>query len=351
VAHDDTIHVVEDIRFRDHRAPMGHPEHSERLTAVAAAIAERAAQVERLSARPAQAEEVLRVHGPGHLARIEAAVRSAPTHLDPDTYVSRQSLEVALLAAGGCIDLSRAIARGEARCGLAAVRPPGHHAEHDRPMGFCLLNNVALATRALQREEGLDRILILDWDVHHGNGSQHSFEEDPSVLYFSTHQFPHYPGTGDFGEAGRGAGLGTTVNVPLPAGCGDTEYLGVLHRLLVPIARRFAPQMILVSCGFDAHREDPLASMQLSRDGYLAMTRLVRALAADLCQERIAFVLEGGYAARGLEEGTSAVLEAMLEDPIPPPPPPDAPPGSTLRLVLDRVVRVHGGRHVGLGAP
>jgi acetoin utilization deacetylase AcuC-like enzyme len=350
VARDDTIHVVEDIRFRDHRAPMGHPEHSERLSAVSRAIASRSDRVDPLAARRAQPEEILRVHERGHLALIEAGVRAAPAHLDPDTYVSSGSLEVALLAAGGCIDLARAVARGEARCGLAAVRPPGHHAEASRPMGFCLLNNVAIAARALQSQDDVGRILILDWDVHHGNGSQHSFEGDPSVLYFSTHQFPHYPGTGDFREAGRDAGLGATVNVPLPAGCGDVEYLGVMQRLLVPIARGFAPEMILVSCGFDAHRDDPLASMQVSRQGYLAMTRLVRALADDLCQGRIVFVLEGGYAASGLEEGTSAVLEAMLEVPTPSPPAPEAPAGSALRHVVDRVVAVHGRHHAGLGA-
>ena len=179
-------------------------------------------------------------------------------------------------------------------------------------MGFCLLNNVAIAARALQREHGLERVMIFDWDVHHGNGTQHSFESDPSVLYASTHQFPFYPGTGDFDEAGVGAGAGSTLNLPLPAGCGDAEYVGVVQRVLVPVARAWKPQLIMVSCGFDAHRDDPLASMQVSGSGFAALTALVRALADDVCGGRLVFALEGGYALTGLREGTDAVLDGLL---------------------------------------
>ena len=182
------------------------------------------------------------MHGAAHLAQVAQAARRAPGHLDPDTYVSAASLEVARLAAGGAIDLARAVARGELHTGLAAVRPPGHHAEAGRPMGFCLFNNVAIAARALQAEDGVGRILIFDWDVHHGNGTQHSFDEDPSVLYASTHQFPYYPGTGAAGEVGHGEATGFTLNVPLPAGCGDEIISARSSDVLVPVTRDVSPR-------------------------------------------------------------------------------------------------------------
>ena len=343
--------VVEDPRYQDHQAPGGHPERPERLVAVGRAIAERESELARQAPRPADDEELLRVHAAAHLANITEAVRRAPAQLDADTYVSPASLEVARLAAGASVDLARAVAQGDAPSGLAAVRPPGHHAEADRAMGFCLFNNVAVAARALQREERAERVLILDWDVHHGNGTQHSFEEDRDVLYFSTHQYPYYPGTGAFHEAGRGAGVGSTVNVPMPPGCGDGEYIGVTRRILAPVARGFRPDVILVSCGFDAHTVDPLASMDLSGEGFLALARIVRALANDLCGGRLALVLEGGYAAEGLEEGTAAVLEALLESPPAALPDGAAPdPGTTLRALIEGCRAVHAGRFEGLGA-
>jgi acetoin utilization deacetylase AcuC-like enzyme len=236
------------------------------------------------------------------------------------------------------------------RTGLAAVRPPGHHAETDRALGFCLFNNVAIAARALQAEHGVGKLLILDWDVHHGNGTQQTFEADPSVLYFSLHQFPYYPGTGSFGEVGVGRGEGATVNVPLPAGAGDAEYVGVLQRVLAPVARSFRPELILVSAGFDAHRDDPLAAMNVSGAGFAAMSALVRALADELCGGRAAFVLEGGYAASGLEQGVGALLAANLAEA---PRLPEAVPAAAETLlgrVVERVVGVHGARFAGLGA-
>ncbi|MDH3210862.1 MAG: histone deacetylase [Myxococcales bacterium] len=343
--------VLADPRYRDHRAPGGHPERPERLVAVQRAIDARRDRLEHLEPREAQPEEILRVHARDHLDTVAEASRRAPLHLDPDTYVSPQSFAVARLAAGGAIELALRVARGRQQSGFAALRPPGHHAESNRAMGFCLFNNIAIAARALQAEEDVERILILDWDVHHGNGTQHHFEEDPSVLYVSTHQFPFYPGTGDFGEAGRGKGTGATLNIPMPAGCGDPEYMGVLRRLLAPAARAFDPQVMLVSCGFDAHRDDPLAAMQVTREGFRAMTALVRSLADDLCDGRLAFVLEGGYAESGLQEGTEAVLDVLL-DPTPalPPEVPDRVPGSPLERIVAGVVAVHSSRIPGLGA-
>ena len=342
--------VVEDRRFLEHRSPPGHPERPERLAAVGEAIAARSDRLAALASRLAEPDEICRVHPAAHLRAIETAARLAPGRLDPDTFVSSASYAVARLAAGSAIESARAVAQGRCDAALAAVRPPGHHAEAARAMGFCLFNNVAIAARAL-REDGVERILIVDWDVHHGNGTQHLFEADRDVLFFSTHQFPFYPGTGDFGEIGRGAGEHATVNVPLPPGCGDRDYAGVLHRVLVPIATAFRPELILVSCGFDAHRDDPLASMQVSGAGYAEMTRIVRALATQLCDGRIAFLLEGGYAPSGLFEGTSAVLDVLLADEPPVlAPEPEAPPGSTLAHVVARVASAHGRRYPGLRA-
>jgi len=347
----DRVGVVEEPRFRDHRPPAGHPERPERLEAVRRAIAPRAAGLASVAPRPATDEELLRVHSRGHLELLARACREAPAGLDLDTFVSAESLEVARLAAGSTAELARRVARGDLRAGLAAVRPPGHHAEATRPMGFCLLNNVAVAARALQHDEGLERIAIVDWDVHHGNGTQHSFEDDPSVLYVSTHQFPHYPGTGDFAEVGRGRGRGTTLNVPMPPGCGDPEYLGVFHRIVVPALRAFRPEIVLVSCGFDAHREDPLAAMALDAEGFGAMARLLRSAADECCRGRLLLVLEGGYSDTGLEQGTGAVLDALGEAEPHPAPVPEAPPGSTLRRLLERVGAVHGDRLPALRAP
>jgi len=343
--------VVVDRRYRDHRGPDGHPERPERLAAVERAIDAHRAQLTPVAARPASDEELLRVHGAAHLAQVSEAARRAPGYLDPDTYVSAESLEVARLAAGGAIDLARQVASGRLQTGLAAVRPPGHHAEAGRPMGFCLFNNVAIAARALQAEDGVGRILIFDWDVHHGNGTQHSFDEDPSVLYASTHQFPYYPGTGAAGEVGHGKGTGFTLNLPLPAGCGDETYLGVLQRVLVPVTQKFRPELILVSCGFDAHADDPLAAMQLTGAGFRDMTAIVRGLAEDCCGGRVAFVLEGGYAASGLFEGTHAVLSVLTAANAPPlPRAVQIAPGSVLEAVVGRAAQVHGSRHPGLGA-
>jgi acetoin utilization deacetylase AcuC-like enzyme len=342
--------VIEDPRYREHRGPPGHPERPERLAAVARALDAVRPALTPLPARAAEDDEILRVHERALLEHVSAAVACAPGRLDEDTFVAPQSLLAARLAAGASIDLARAVARGQVRTGLAAVRPPGHHAETTRAMGFCLFNNVAIAARALQAEHGVDRVLILDWDVHHGNGTQQAFEADPSVLYFSLHQFPYYPGTGSFGEIGSGPGAGATVNVPLPAGAGDTEYVGLLQRVFAPVALAFEPELILVSAGFDAHRDDPLAAMNVSRAGFGAMSAIVRAVADEVCGGRVAFVLEGGYAASGLEEGVGALLSACLSETAAPPAAVAAPPASLLGRVIERLVGIHAARFPGLGA-
>lgn len=340
--------IVEHPDAAAHVGPDGHPERPERLAAVGEAIDPFRTRLRVLTAREASDDEILRIHDRAHLDGIVGAVEAVdgrPGQVDPDTYVTSDSLRIARLAAGATIDLCQAVARGDVASGLAAVRPPGHHAEADRPMGFCLFNNIAIAARALQAEAGVEKVMILDWDVHHGNGTQHAFENDPSVLFLSTHQYPYYPGTGDFGELGFGRGEGATVNVPMPAGCGDAEYLGVLQHIVEPVARAFAPDVILVSAGFDAHRDDPLAAMAISATGYLAMATFVRALAEDLCDGRLAYVLEGGYALSGLREGVSGCLvSGVVPNAAAPPPEVPLADGSVLAHLVEQVALVHHGR-------
>ncbi|MFP8878342.1 MAG: histone deacetylase [Myxococcota bacterium] len=337
------IAVVEDSRFLDHVGPPGHPEQPERLNAVGSALDARTEPLSRLAPRPATADEILRVHSRTHFDEVHRVAERAPAQLDPDTYVSPDSFDVALLAAGASVDLAARVARREAASGLAAVRPPGHHAESDCAMGFCLFNNVAIAARALQEDLGVERILVVDWDVHHGNGTQHFFEDDPTVLYVSTHQFPFYPGTGSARETGVGVGEGFTLNIPLPADCGDSEYVGVFQQLVTPAAIAFRPEMILISAGFDAHCDDPLASMNVTADGFRAMASIARALADDMSGGRLAFILEGGYSASGLIEGVASVMDAIVgSDPTDYPADVPAPSNSVLQRVVKQVSDLHG---------
>jgi acetoin utilization deacetylase AcuC-like enzyme len=303
---------VRDARFREHAPEAEHPECPQRLDAIDAALGPLPEGVVALEPRPASEEELLRVHSPGYLAQL-AQMEGRRARLDPDTYCAPRSVATARLAAGALIELVTRIARGEAQSGFAALRPPGHHAEREHAMGFCLLNNVAVAARALQATEGVERIAIIDWDVHHGNGTQHAFEAERDVLFASLHQFPFYPGTGALHERGSGAGLGATVNLPLPAGCGDAEYAAVFEQVLLPLLRSFRPEFILVSAGFDAHAADPLASMRLSTGAYRWFCARLRELAQDSCAGRIALALEGGYDLRALGESAAETLRELVE--------------------------------------
>jgi acetoin utilization deacetylase AcuC-like enzyme len=307
--------LVRDPRFREHVPHGSHPECPERLLAIDAALGAVEPLVAELEPRAATDDELLRAHGPAHLESLRA-VEGRRAQLDPDTYVSPRSIEVARLAAGGTIDLALRVARGEAPSGFALVRPPGHHAESTRAMGFCLLNHVGLAARALQ-SAGLERIAIVDWDVHHGNGTQEIFEAERDVLYLSLHQFPWYPGTGSLAERGVGAGAGSTVNLPLPAGAGDAEYGAVFDALVEPMLREFAPELVLVSAGFDAHDRDPLSSMRLSSAAFARFTAQLRALTAEICGGRLVLALEGGYDLESLAETTTAVIHALASPEIP----------------------------------
>jgi acetoin utilization deacetylase AcuC-like enzyme len=275
----------------------GHPERPERLQRVVETL-EHYEVLNRLVAlepKPATATQIEMVHSPDHRLRVKQLSERGGGHLDADTYVNESSYQAALLAAGGVNVAVQAVLGGEVDNGFCLVRPPGHHATPDRGMGFCLFNNVAVATRFAQTKLGVKRVMIVDYDVHHGNGTQDIFFNDPSVFYFSTHQYPHYPGTGHWRETGGAAAHHTTVNVPLPPGVGDDGYGAVFRRLLWPLARRFDPELMLVSAGFDAHWSDPLASMSLSLAGYRSLARELCDMADTLCDGRIVFVLEGGY--------------------------------------------------------
>jgi acetoin utilization deacetylase AcuC-like enzyme len=306
--------LVYDERFLLHQAPYEHPEHPGRLSAIWRRCEREGltGRCLRVAAREATRAEIERVHTASHIDVIAATAARHFAQLDPDTYTCRDSAAAARLAAGGLIDLTSAVVEGRVDNGFALLRPPGHHAEADRAMGFCLFNNVAIAARAAQ-ERGVKRILILDWDLHHGNGTQNTFWEDASVLYFSTHQFPFYPGTGDVPETGGGAGAGRTVNVPLPAGCGDAEYAAAFERILLPIARQFAPDLVLVSAGFDAAEGDPLGSMRISPAGYGWMTSALLGLAGG----RLVLALEGGYDLEAIARSAEACLGVLLGEKAP----------------------------------
>jgi len=303
-------------QYLEHDMGAGHPESPERLRAIVArlqesGVFERLVQIQPL---PAADEWITYIHAASYLETLK---RRAPTHgrvsLDPDTSMSPGSLSAAYLAAGGLLTAADAIVSGSIDHAFCAVRPPGHHAEHDRAMGFCLFNNVAIAARYLQRKHGIARVLIVDWDVHHGNGTQHAFYDDPSVLFFSTHQYPHYPGTGRPSEEGEGAGKGTTINVPMTAGEGDDVYRRLFEKVLIPAADNFKPDFVVLSAGFDAHRNDPLASMGLTEDGYAELTRLVVQIAQRHCNGRVLSSLEGGYHLTSLSASVERHLMALLE--------------------------------------
>ena len=307
-----TLGYILDEVFVNHRAPSGHPERPARAEAVrdalnAAGIATRG---ERGTTRIATDEELARVHSASYLDELIDVVPGHTGWLDADTYFSPGTWDAARAAAGSTTQLALDVLHGRFSQGLAVVRPPGHHATRDRAMGFCLLNNVAAAAAAL-RADGAARVAILDWDVHHGNGTQDIFWDDPSVLYLSVHQFPFYPGTGAATEVGGAGAIGATVNVGLPAGCGDAEYAAVFDHVFLPKLAGFAPDVLLISAGFDAFQHDPLAGMKVTFAGFAAMAQRLRAAAERWSAGRVVAVLEGGYDLDGLGGGMSAVLSAL----------------------------------------
>ncbi|WP_026370124.1 histone deacetylase [Kallotenue papyrolyticum] len=301
-----------------------HPENASRLRAIRQALQRSGilAELVRLEPRYASIDEVVQVH---HLRMLEHVQRMAMFgggRLNPDTYLVQESWDTALLAAGAVLRAVEAVLGGEVANAFALVRPPGHHATPSAAMGFCLINNVAVAARAAIQQHGLQRVAIIDWDTHHGNGTQDIFYDDPAVLYVSSHTYPFYPGSGHWREMGTGAGLGTTLNLPLPFHTGDAPVLRVYEELVLPAVRRFAPQLIIVSAGYDCHWRDPLAPMLMSVAGYAQLAAMIYDLAAEVCEGRLVCALEGGYDLEALAAGVLATLRVLqgradaVEDPL-----------------------------------
>jgi len=291
-----------------------HVESSKRLEAIISILEQTKLkqQLTPIKPRTATVEELSMVHDKHYIAHIQDAAQRGGGWLDADTVMSPDSYQAAIYAAGGLIKATEAVMDGEVDSAFGLVRPPGHHATSQRAMGFCLFNNVAIAAKYAMAKYELDRVLIIDFDVHHGNGTQAAFYDNPQVLYASTHQYPFYPGTGDIDETGTGAAKGTTINIPFPGGYGDAEYLSVFEQIIVPAARRFNPHLILVSAGYDTHWADPLAMMQLSVTGFAQIARIIKGLAEELCSGRLVFTLEGGYNLIALAASVKATFDVLL---------------------------------------
>jgi len=298
-----------------HQTGVSHPERPERLRAImdhldATGLSR---QVERIEPRRAERSWVEAIHSPVYIRHVEDYCRTGRAIIDSmDTGISLRSYDVALQAAGGALAAADAIMEGRVQAAFCAVRPPGHHALREVAMGFCLFNNAAIAARYLQKRHGLKRILIVDWDVHHGNGTQDAFYDDPSVFFFSIHQYPLYPGTGAAAETGVGQGAGTTLNVPMDAGRGDDDYVKAFEEVVAPRVLEFRPEFILVSAGFDAHQDDPIGGMRLTTSGYARLTDIVRSWAGDLCHGRVLSMLEGGYDLEALARSVAAHVQHLL---------------------------------------
>jgi len=303
-----------DARFLDHDTGAGHPERAARISHTLDYLQTQPwfSSLEKVSASACEPEAILSMHDPALLSRAKASCDQGRPYLDtPDVAISGESFDIARLAVGTMLTLSDNIMSGSVDNGFALIRPPGHHAEHGEALGFCLFNNIAITARYLQQQHGLEKILIVDWDVHHGNGTQHLFEEDPSVFFISTHQYPHYPGTGSRSETGIGAGQGATLNCPMNAGADDEDYQAAFNEKILPAIHSFKPDMILISAGFDAHRADPLGAINLSTAHYGWMTERLMECADQYCNGRLLSALEGGYDLDALAQSVATHLSVL----------------------------------------
>ena len=291
-----------------------HPENPGRLTAIQNRLesSEFYNNLIPIQPRKATAEEIGMVHDSGYVASVKQSCADEVRNLDADTVISSNSYDAALLSVGAGMKAIDQLIDGNIHNAFCAVRPPGHHAEQDHAMGFCLFNNVGIAARYAQKTKGLNKIFIFDWDVHHGNGSQHSFYSDPSIYYSSTHQYPFYPGTGAKEETGTGDGLGTTLNLPMDAYSDDDNYLSAVEKKLIPEIQHYKPDLIIISAGFDAHQNDPLAQIQLTTDCFGKMTELLMGIARDVCDGRLLSMLEGGYDYDALSDSVRLHMQTLL---------------------------------------
>ena len=312
----NTTIVLKDQRYLNHITRCGHPESSERLAAIYKKLNDKdiKGKFKEVCPREATKQDVSLNHSIEYIKTIEETAGRSIRNLDPDTTTSEGSWDAAIFAVGAVITGIDMILDGDALNGFALVRPPGHHAESSRSMGFCLFNNIAVGAHYLLKKYGLKRILVVDWDIHHGNGTQNSFYNMPEVLYFSTHQFPYYPGSGDFNEVGVKRGKGYTVNVPLPGGQGDEDFIDIFKSVLQPIVEEYRPQFILVSAGYDIYHLDPLGTMEVTSRGFYLMTKFLRNLAEKQCDGKILLSLEGGYHVDGLAESVKDTIIALSDD-------------------------------------
>ncbi|MGB2697188.1 MAG: histone deacetylase [Candidatus Zixiibacteriota bacterium] len=299
--------------YLKHNTGERHPENSRRLVHLLEHLRDTEIwkELELIKPHNPSPKWIKLVHSSDYIKSIEEACKNGVEMLDADTIISSDSYNVALLAVGGVLAGVDAVIKKRVENVFCAVRPPGHHAEHERAMGFCIFNNVAVATRYVQKKHDLKKVLIVDWDAHHGNGTQNAFYQDPSVYYFSVHQFPHYPGTGREDEIGEKEGTGFTLNMPMAAGSGDVEYLEAFENILYPAAKQFSPDFVLISAGFDGHKDDPLSNLNLTAEGYKNLTQIIMDLSKECCQGKVVSVLEGGYNLKVFSESVEAHLTAL----------------------------------------